>query len=390
MAEVGEQGVRMSLGICGASEGQIDAIIDEGFGGMNDLLILEEKDITEMMSNLTKLPHHKASLLRRFWPFLYSPTKQILFQWQSSSYLPLHPTRFRLFNPISNELTMDLPDDSSPIDAFHTTDGWRISQPTKINTSNDDPDDFPTFKDYLSTLPDHERCPILRFTFLVSNVYEFVHTICNFDDFILVSDGGAKDDYGSYGWVISHTNGTRIANGHGSVFVLNPKSYHAEISGCNAALLFILHAFQFCQQPLPPGILQIYCDNEGFVKKINKFREFRISAESCCLHSEWDILISVHRLCHRFPSPPSITHLLGHQDRQNDFDDLSLPSQLNVEADALATLELEEYSSPKPIVPFNPASLALLHIDNCTVTRNIDSIVHQHLFLPPLQTYYMA
>jgi hypothetical protein len=56
MAEVGEQGVRMSLGICGASDGQIDAIIDEGSNGMSDLLILEEKDITEMMSNLTKLP----------------------------------------------------------------------------------------------------------------------------------------------------------------------------------------------------------------------------------------------------------------------------------------------------------------------------------------------
>jgi hypothetical protein len=56
MAEIGEQGVRMALGICGASDGQIDAIIDEGFDGMSDLLILEEKDITEMMSNLTKLP----------------------------------------------------------------------------------------------------------------------------------------------------------------------------------------------------------------------------------------------------------------------------------------------------------------------------------------------
>jgi hypothetical protein len=51
MAEIGEQGVRMAMGICGASDGQVDAIIDEGFDGMSDLLILEEKDITEMMSN---------------------------------------------------------------------------------------------------------------------------------------------------------------------------------------------------------------------------------------------------------------------------------------------------------------------------------------------------
>jgi hypothetical protein len=62
MAEVGGQGVRMSLGICGASDGQIDAIIDKGFDGMSNLLILEEKDITEMMSNLTKLPANRRGV----------------------------------------------------------------------------------------------------------------------------------------------------------------------------------------------------------------------------------------------------------------------------------------------------------------------------------------
>jgi hypothetical protein len=50
MAEVGENGVCLALGICGASKEQKTAIIDEGFDGMSNLLILDEKDITDMFS----------------------------------------------------------------------------------------------------------------------------------------------------------------------------------------------------------------------------------------------------------------------------------------------------------------------------------------------------
>jgi hypothetical protein len=55
MAEVGENGVCLALGVCGASKEQQNLIIDEGFNGMSNLLILDEKDITNMMSNITKL-----------------------------------------------------------------------------------------------------------------------------------------------------------------------------------------------------------------------------------------------------------------------------------------------------------------------------------------------
>jgi hypothetical protein len=96
-----------------------------------------------------------------------------------------------------------------------------------------------------------------------------------------------------------------------SVFGYDPKSYRAEISGCKAGLLFISHVFSYCNLPLPPGCLQVHCDNEGFIKKMEKFRSYRIAAESCCLHSEWDMLIAVHRLFLRFPTLPSIHHIQG-------------------------------------------------------------------------------
>jgi hypothetical protein len=166
---------------------------------------------------------------------------------------------------------MLLPEDSLPIDAFHTSDRWRITFPTSLCPPIDTPFAFPTFPEYLNSLPDHERCAILRYNLLGSTPYDFTHALSNLDDIILVSNGGARDDYGSYGWVFSHQNGMRLAQGQGSVFRLDPKSYRAKISGCHAALLFLHHSFKYCNTSLPPGTLQIHCDNEGFVKKINCF-----------------------------------------------------------------------------------------------------------------------
>ena len=49
-------GVELALTICGAEDDQIESIIREGFTGMADLVTLEEKDIENMMTNITRLP----------------------------------------------------------------------------------------------------------------------------------------------------------------------------------------------------------------------------------------------------------------------------------------------------------------------------------------------
>jgi hypothetical protein len=53
--EIGLNGVRLALTRCGASLTQRDAIIQEGFTGMDDLLFMDESDVERMMSNITKL-----------------------------------------------------------------------------------------------------------------------------------------------------------------------------------------------------------------------------------------------------------------------------------------------------------------------------------------------
>lgn len=57
-----EQGVRMALQVCGADANQRDAIVGEGLGRMSDLMILDDKEITEMMSNITRLPVNRGGI----------------------------------------------------------------------------------------------------------------------------------------------------------------------------------------------------------------------------------------------------------------------------------------------------------------------------------------
>jgi hypothetical protein len=57
-----EAGVRMGLTVCGASDGQQDAIILEGINEMNDLTVLDEKEVGDMITGITKLPTNRGGI----------------------------------------------------------------------------------------------------------------------------------------------------------------------------------------------------------------------------------------------------------------------------------------------------------------------------------------
>ena len=55
-------------------------------------------------------------------------------------------------------------------------------------------------------------------------------------------------------------------------------------------------------------------------------------------------------------------------------------SQMNVDSDKAATLELTEYSDIHPIVPFDPGSKVLIHIGGKTVTRDLEQAIQERYF----------
>ena len=181
-------------------------------------------------------------------------------------YAVLRPVRFRIFSFGFKLKTLDLPDDCSPVDCSATSDGWRISRYHPISIPEMLPMSDPTFEDYLDGIPEFERCQLLRYTLYDHTVSEVVHTLQQCDTYLLVSDRGADRKCGSYCWTLGCTDGRRLAQGWGSVFGFDPQSYRAEISGCRAGLLFLLHAFSYCSVSIPPGHLQVHCDNIGFIQ----------------------------------------------------------------------------------------------------------------------------
>jgi hypothetical protein len=80
----------------------------------------------------------------------------------------------------------------------------------------------------------------------------------------------------------------------------------------------------------------------------------------------------------------------GHQDDGVPVEFLELPSQLNVEADALATFALQEYGSIKPEVPFDPSVGVQLNINGCAITRQFHKAIHNQQHLASLRQYYRA
>jgi hypothetical protein len=109
-------------------------------------------------------------------------------------------------------------------------------------------------------------------------------------------------------------------------------------------MTFVQLTFRFCRLPMH-GSLSVRFDNQGLLKKQASFRKFSLAKYSAVLHSEWDAIISVYNLMDRFPQPPVLKHVFGHQDNSLAYDDLPLDAQMNTQADTFATMELDEYST---------------------------------------------
>ena len=336
-------------------------------------------------------PWYYQPSTRRRWPNYYSYHRDLLFRFQDSDklYSSHRRQRHQIYRFQSDDDEDALPPDVVPVDITDTSDGWRISSFKK-----DPPILIPdapvqTFHEFIHSLPPHESLLLAHHDILCGDAFDADALLFHLDNVILVSDGGALEKYGSYGWVLGLQDGTRIAQGSGSVYGYDPKSYRAEGYGAKAGTLFLLRLFQYCGRSLPSTeAFEFYCDNQGLLKKLEYFRSHTNAIQAACMHSEWDIVSTLHRLQLQFPILPSLTHVKGHQDTIYHNHNLALPAQMNVEADLLATLALQHWGSPKSVVPFDPLSYVMLSIKGRAVTRNLESAIRLQQHINPIRKYY--
>jgi hypothetical protein len=323
--------------------------------------------------------------LRRIWPFLHSPSVNVLYRSQPNTYEVLPPIRCGVYNYAPGHTTPLLPIYAIPVDCIERRDGWCIL--TLPTLPEEETIEFaPSWSEYVTSLPEWESMLLQRVDFQTLTPLEIYDRLSEATSAILVSDGAADHLQGAAGWVVA-IGAHRIAKGQCPVPGYDPRSYRAEGYGMIAGLLFLRHLCRFCGHLNLVPLQQMFCDNLGLVTKVNKLFQFRLAPAQAALHSEYDVLATIRELLSDFVNLPSIAHVKGHQDNKVAYANLPLPAQLNCDADVLATHELFQFPTTCEHVPLLPAAQAQLSIGGRTVTRKLAATIRRQHSLRLLKTY---
>ena len=161
-------------------------------------------------------------------------------------------------------------------------------------------------------------------------------------------------------------------------------SFRAEAYGVASISWFITTLYRFFDLPLPSSIKWLFwCDNKGLVTRLNNQASstHRLSdltatdADMCLCANKGLSLIGNYRLA----------HIKGHQDSTKSRATLSVPAQLNIESDRLATLALK--LSPSRHIPFMPGADVQFFIKRRHITTRFEQAIHFAATTPKLRLY---
>ena len=136
-----------------------------------------------------------------------------------------------------------------------------------------------------------------------------------------------------------------------------------------------------CSHPL-------YCDNQGLVDRVIKLSEFPMIFPNTTFEPEWDCLAQIlDALQFLQQAAPTLHHVKGHQDDDTPYEQLSLPAQLNCDADAFAEVRIQTQplSHHYTTAHVFPAGECILTLPNRTITQDIKLELATARNLPPLQ-----
>jgi ribonuclease HI len=186
-----------------------------------------------------------------------------------------------------------------------------------------------------------------------------------------VSDGSVKDKQGTFGRVTAMANGKRMINTSGPAFGSPMDSYRAEAYGVLSSLVFIHRLSEYTNQSVTSAI-KLYTDNMGVIITEVQIMRKRKGPEfpNATLLSSWDVLQQIVQVLRSLPTV-TLHHVPGHQDKHKAWEELSLPEQLNVEADKLAGLFQNQSNHKDKMVPLIQGSRIQFHIQGITVVSNI-------------------
>lgn len=142
------------------------------------------------------------------------------------------------------------------------------------------------------------------------------------------------------------------------------ESFRAEGYGLAAALLFLTSLTKHFKIDKQQHSWKFYLDNKAMIQRMRSY-QWKENVPKCNLRSDADITNLADEHLRNFPA--TLLHVKSHQDAQQDMSALPFNAQLNVLADAQATLQHDLMDMPlTKISGLQP----VLVIGNVPITRD--------------------
>ena len=289
------------------------------------------------------------------------------------------------------EANVELSAAAVPVDVVSYQSTWRV-QPNYIQWNlpvQPPPPPITTIVEYTTTLSAWEQ-----------QILEGIHLRVPQDEFVdalerqsvtACSDGSHAGPKASFGWVFSTADGHRLAECSGPCFGKTLSSYGAEGCGLLSMCRLLLHLKLKFQVRLQP--CHLYCDNKSMLDRIGKPpADLSRVPPNSTLESDWDVLTQIWTTLQEFEDSeaPTFTHVKGHQDKKKRYSNLSLPAQLNVDADRLANRYLQDHPDKNySRVTMMPVTRVQLHLPDGTITRKVKTVLRVARHGPPLEKKLM-
>ena len=217
-------------------------------------------------------------------------------------------------------------------------------------------------------------------------MFRLSETIQNNPPIIVASDGSVISSVRTYSWICSLPHGQRLATNHGPVFGSSPSSFHAEAYGLLSCLRFLYRVSQYTHSPFPMETI-LYMDSDSLIAKIAETKKWPYFFPDATMDPDWDVLQQIITSRHLFPSLPVLWFVKGHQDVDCPYVTLSLPAQLNVDANHLAGSYAPCPNENPTIVPMIAGTAMSLHLPSGTITTKYRSALHKAASTDTIQHY---
>lgn len=204
------------------------------------------------------------------------------------------------------------------------------------------------------------------------------------------TDGGLSDGKGSFGVSIS-TIDSELASIEGPApgYIELMTSFRSEGYGMMAGLQFLKLFLNTYALHIPANRkIHVYCDNLGLIKVINSMLSTDFIPPRTYLKSESDIILQIIediRSLETLGIVLSIEHVLGHQDDNIPYQELTREAQFNVIADTYATNYL--CNGLETMYSELPANQISLYLSNNIITRKHKQEFRTSSRSPSFRTY---